>query len=220
MLELRGVSKTYGLNGQRVTAVADVTLSVAPGEFVALTGPSGCGKSTLLHLMGAMDRADSGEIWLADQPLHDLGEEELIQVRRRQIGFVFQFFYLLPTMTVEENVELPLLLAGVTCHLERVAALLEQVGLSHRARAYPATLSGGELQRAALARALVGRPRLIIADEPTGNLDPGTSGRVFEALTLLVRGTGLAALIATHNLDLAAQMDRTLRLDAGRVMAA
>ncbi len=219
MLELRGVSKTYGLNGQRVTAVADVTLSVAPGEFVALTGPSGCGKSTLLHLMGAMDRADSGEIWLADQPLHDLGEEELIQVRRRQIGFVFQFFYLLPTMTVEENVELPLLLAGVTCHLERVAALLEQVGLSHRARAYPATLSGGELQRAALARALVGRPRLIIADEPTGNLDSDNGGRVLEILRGLAGRDGVAVVMATHSAEAAEVASRVLRMRDGRVQA-
>ncbi len=217
MLELRGVSKTYGLNGQRVTAVADVTLSVAPGEFVALTGPSGCGKSTLLHLMGAMDRADRGEIWLADQPLHDLGEEELIQVRRRQIGFVFQFFYLLPTMTVEENVELPLLLAGVTCHLERVAALLEQVGLSHRARAYPATLSGGELQRAALARALVGRPRLIIADEPTGNLDSDNGGRVLEILRGLAGREGVAVVMATHSAEAAEVASRVLRMRDGRV---
>ncbi len=217
MLELRGVSKTYGLNGQRVTAVADVTLSVAPGEFVALTGPSGCGKSTLLHLMGAMDRADSGEIWLADQPLHDLGEEELIQVRRRQIGFVFQFFYLLPTMTVEENVELPLLLAGVTCHLERVAALLEQVGLSHRARAYPATLSGGELQRAALARALVGRPRLIIADEPTGNLDSDNGGRVLAILQELAGREGAAVVMATHSPEAAEVASRVLRMRDGRV---
>ncbi len=217
MLELRGVSKTYGLNGQRVTAVADVTLSVAPGEFVALTGPSGCGKSTLLHLMGAMDRADRGEIWLADQPLHDLGEEELIQVRRRQIGFVFQFFYLLPTMTVEENVELPLLLAGVTSHLERVAALLEQVGLSHRARAYPATLSGGELQRAALARALVGRPRLIIADEPTGNLDSDNGGRVLEILRGLAGREGVAVVMATHSAEAAEVASRVLRMRDGRV---
>ncbi len=217
MLELRGVSKTYGLNGQPVTAVADVTLSVAPGEFVALTGPSGCGKSTLLHLMGAMDRADRGEIWLADQPLHDLGEEELIQVRRRQIGFVFQFFYLLPTMTVEENVELPLLLAGDTGHLERVAALLEQVGLSHRARAYPATLSGGELQRAALARALVGRPRLIIADEPTGNLDSDNGGRVLEILRGLAGREGVAVVMATHSAEAAEVASRVLRMRDGRV---
>ncbi len=217
MLELRGVSKTYGLNGQRVTAVADVTLSVAPGEFVALTGPSGCGKSTLLHLMGAMDRADSGEIWLADQPLHDLGVEELIQVRRRQIGFVFQFFYLLPTMTVEENVELPLLLAGDTGHLERVAALLEQVGLSQRARAYPATLSGGELQRAALARALVGRPRLIIADEPTGNLDSDNGGRVLEILRGLAGREGAAVVMATHSAEAAEVASRVLRMRDGRV---
>ncbi len=219
MLELRGVSKTYGLNGQRVTAVADVTLSVAPGEFVALTGPSGCGKSTLLHLMGAMDRADRGEIWLADQPLHDLGEEELIQVRRRQIGFVFQFFYLLPTMTVEENVELPLLLAGDTGHLERVAALLEQVGLSQRARAYPATLSGGELQRAALARALVGRPRLIIADEPTGNLDSDNGGRVLEILRGLAGREGVAVVMATHSAEAAEVASRVLRMRDGRVQA-
>lgn len=218
VLTLIDVCKSYGLNGQRVEAVRGVSLELAAGEFVAVTGPSGCGKSTLLHLMGAMDRPDSGEIRLQELSLDRLSEEGLIEVRRRRIGFVFQFFYLLPTMTVEENVELPLLLAGESDRCGRVREMLNRVGLEHRLRALPATLSGGEMQRAALARALVHRPRIVIADEPTGNLDSENGTIVLEMLNELAAEEGAAIVMATHSRDAARVASRIVRMKDGRLL--
>ncbi len=215
VLTLKGVEKAYGLNGQRVEAVCGIDLEVAAGEFLAIMGPSGCGKSTLLHLMGGMDRPDRGEIWLDELPLHRLPEEQLIRVRRRSIGFVFQFFYLLPTMTVQENVELPLLLAGIQDGGPRVRRLLERVGLAHRLDAFPTTLSGGEMQRAALARALVQRPRLVIADEPTGNLDSENGRRVLALLQSLAEEHGSAVIMATHSNEAAVVASRVLHMKDG-----
>jgi putative ABC transport system ATP-binding protein len=182
-------------------------------------GKSGSGKSTLLNLISGIDTPDSGQVWIAGQALTSLSEHERTLFRRRSIGFVFQFFNLVPTLSVLENILLPLELNG---HSDRQAqqtahALLEQVGLASRASSYPDRLSGGEQQRIALARALAHDPPLLLADEPTGNLDPETSARVFDMLLGLARDEGLGALIATHNLDLARRMDRVLHLDQGRV---
>jgi lipoprotein-releasing system ATP-binding protein len=201
-LALEGIVKTYNRGRPGEVAVLDgAELRLDPGEVVALVAPSGAGKSTLLHIAGL------------------LPDRRRTATRRAEVGFVYQFHHLLPEFTAAENIVLPQLANGVgRADAEaRAAELLERVGVGGRARHRPAALSGGEQQRVAFCRALANRPRLLLADEPTGNLDPATSERVFAALMDLVRGTGLAALIATHNLDLARRMDRILRLDRGRL---
>ncbi|SHI38252.1 ABC transporter ATP-binding protein [Wenxinia saemankumensis] len=222
-LSLAGVGKTY--NPGRPNAVEvlrGVDLDVAPGEVVALVAPSGAGKSTLLHIAGLLDTADIGRVSLGGRDMTRLGDRPRTAARRDQVGFIYQFHHLLPEFSAIENIVLPQLANG-TSRAEarsRAAGLLAQVGLENRGKHRPAALSGGEQQRVAFCRALANAPRLLLADEPTGNLDPATSDRVFGALMDLVRGTGLAALIATHNLDLAARMDRQVRLEAGRIVAA
>ena len=198
-------------------AVRGVSLELAPGEFVAVVGPSGCGKSTLLHLCGGMDRPTAGAVAVDGADLAGLDDEGLTALRRDRVGFVFQFFNLLPTLTLAENIALPLLLAGVPrgAGLARAEKGARRVGLAHRLEHYPAQVSGGELQRAAVARALVHRPALVIADEPTGNLDTDNGGRVLSLLLDLNRETGVAVLLATHDQTLAAAADRVLRLRDG-----
>ncbi len=222
LLTADNVSRTYTIGDAAVHAVAGVTLVLEPGDFVALVGPSGCGKSTLLHLCGAMDRPSSGTVRLETADLASLGDDELTRVRRERVGFVFQFFNLLPTLTLLENVELPLLLAG-----QRAAAiepgarrLLDRVGLGHRLTHYPKQLSGGELQRAALARALIHRPALLVADEPTGNLDSENGRRVLELLVELNRETGVTVQLATHAPEIAAAAKRVVRMRDGRIEGA
>ena len=211
------VTKIYEAEGEPVVAVDGVSLDVDTGEFVALMGPSGCGKSTLLHILGAMDRPSRGEAWIGDAPIHKLTEEELTGIRRTRVGFVFQFFHLLPTMTVEENVALPLLLAnGSGVDSGRVRSILETVGLEHRRKSTPNKLSGGELQRAALARAIVHKPPLVIADEPTGNLDSENGRVVLELLAGLAVG-GTSVVMATHSREAASFAGRTLRMRDGRL---
>jgi putative ABC transport system ATP-binding protein len=210
------VSRVYEAEGEPVTAVDDVSLDLDAGEFIALMGPSGCGKSSLLHILGAMDRPTSGEAWIGDAPIHLLDEDDLTNIRRSEVGFVFQFFHLLPTLTVAENVGLPLLLSRGSVDPERVAGILDRVGLTHRARAVPAKLSGGELQRAAIARAIVHDPRLVFADEPTGNLDSENGRRVLDLLAALVLG-GTAVVMATHSEEAAASAQRTVRMKDGRL---
>jgi ABC-type lipoprotein export system ATPase subunit len=219
MLTVTQVSKRYA--GQDRDAVSDVSFVAAPGEFVALMGPSGCGKSTLLHLCGAMDRPETGRILLGDTDLAQLGDDELTLVRRRQIGFVFQFFNLLPTLTLAENVALPLLVAGSRpeAATRKARAVGDQVGLSSRLDAFPAQVSGGEMQRAAIARAIVHEPALIIADEPTGNLDSGNGMRVLDLLLTLNRSMDLTILLATHAPEIAAAAHRTLHMRDGRFAA-
>ena len=223
VLHIDGITKSYNAGqSNAVVVLQGVSLTVQPGEVVALVAPSGAGKSTLLHIAGLLDTPDDGQVWIDGVNLTRLNDKARTAARRGQIGFIYQFHHLLPEFSALENIVLPQLANGQSSStaLTRAQALLDQVGLAPRANHRPAELSGGEQQRVAFCRALANAPKLLLADEPTGNLDPGTSDRVFGTLMELVRGTGLSAVIATHNLDLAARMDRILRLDAGRVVPA
>jgi lipoprotein-releasing system ATP-binding protein len=221
VLELEAVTKTYNRGKPNaVEVLTGVDLSVAPGEIVALVAPSGAGKSTLLHIAGLLDVADAGAVRIDGRDMVGLSDRRRTAVRRQDVGFVYQFHHLLPEFTALENVVLPQLANGVgraEANL-RGNELLARVGVGDRAGHRPAAMSGGEQQRVAFCRALANEPRLLLADEPTGNLDPGTSDTVFETLIELARGTGLAALIATHNMALAARMDRVLRMENGRLV--
>jgi lipoprotein-releasing system ATP-binding protein len=194
--------------------------SFSPGETVALLGPSGAGKSTLLHIAGLLERADSGQVLINGIDCAQLSDNEQTRMRRMEVGFVYQFHHLLPEFSALENVVLPQLILGVSRDKAEARAkdLLGSLGLEERWDHRPAQLSGGEQQRVAIARAVANGPKVLLADEPTGNLDPPTAERVFEQLLKLVRQSGVAAVIATHNLDLAARMDRTLRLMDGRLV--
>ena len=220
-LELAGIEKVYkrGTPGE-VAVLRGATLEVKRGEVVALVAPSGAGKSTLLHIAGLLDTPDAGSVALSGRNMVGLSDRERTLARRDEVGFIYQFHHLLPEFTALENVVIPQLANGATEAEASAHAmdLLARVGVAGRAGHRPAALSGGEQQRVAFCRALANRPKLLLADEPTGNLDPATSDQVFGALMALVRETGLAALIATHNLDLAARMDRIVRLDQGRVL--
>ena len=223
ILKLHGVTKAYN-HGKpsEVTVLQGVDLVLEPGEIVAMVAPSGAGKSTLLHIAGLLDTPDAGEVWIAGTDMTRLNDRRRTAVRRADVGFIYQFHHLLPEFSAVENIVLPQMANGQSSGdaLTRARMLLEQVGVGARADHRPAELSGGEQQRVAFCRALANAPRLLLADEPTGNLDPVTSDKVFGALMDLVRGTGLSALIATHNLDLAARMDRVLRMEAGRLVPA
>ena len=218
VLDLQGVTKAYnaGKPGE-VTVLRGVNLSVQRGEVVALVAPSGAGKSTLLHIAGLLDTPDAGHVRIAGEEMTGRGDGRRTAVRRADVGFIYQFHHLLPEFTAQENIVLPQLANGVghAAAGDRALALLETVGVAGRATHRPAALSGGEQQRVAFCRALANGPALLLADEPTGNLDPATSDQVFDALMTLVQDTGLAAVIATHNLDLAARMDRQIRLENG-----
>lgn len=213
------VRKTYAGGEAPVEAVRGVSLALEAGDFVALMGPSGCGKSTLLHLCGAMERPTAGRLRIESTELGKLNDDQLTRLRRERIGFVFQFFNLLPTLTVMENVTLPMLLAGGDVNEAELRAkqLAERVGLSHRLRHYPQQLSGGEMQRAAIARAVIHRPALLIADEPTGNLDSENGVRVLSLLSELNRELGLTILLATHGVETAAAAKRVVRMRDGRI---
>ncbi|SFA86175.1 lipoprotein-releasing system ATP-binding protein [Poseidonocella pacifica] len=221
VLELRGIEKVY-LRGEagEVRVLDGAECRLTPGEMVALVAPSGAGKSTLLHIAGLLDTADAGTVAIGGTDYTTASDRRRTVARRRDVGFVYQFHHLLPEFSALENVVLPQLANGVPRAEARTRAeeLLDRVGILPRATHRPAALSGGEQQRVAFCRALANAPRLLLADEPTGNLDPATSETVFDALTRLVRETGLAALIATHNLDLAARMDRVLVLREGRLV--
>lgn len=219
-LELAGIEKVYkrGQVGE-VAVLRGATLEVKRGEVVALVAPSGAGKSTLLHIAGLLDTPNAGSVALSGRNMVGLSDRERTLARRGEVGFIYQFHHLLPEFTALENVVIPQLANGAAPAQAEARArdLLARVGVADRASHRPAALSGGEQQRVAFCRALANAPKLLLADEPTGNLDPETSDQVFSALMTLVRETGLAALIATHNLDLADRMDRVVRLDQGRV---
>ena len=222
VLELRGVSRSFRQGSGRLEVLRQVSLAVAPGEIVALIGPSGAGKSTLLQISGLLEPPTSGEILIKGEPAGRLSDARRTELRRTAIGFVYQYHHLLPEFSAAENVILPQMIAGLSRGKARGRALelLAMVGLSQRAEHRPAQLSGGEQQRVAIARALANGPALLLADEPTGNLDHTTADGVFSMLVKLVRAVGLGALVATHNLALADQMDRILALDDGRLAEA
>lgn len=219
MIRLEQVAKVYSLGGVEVRAVDGVTLAIARGEFVALVGPSGCGKTTLLNLMAGIDRPTSGEVWLEGARLDRLSDDRLTRLRRTKVGMVFQFFNLLPTLTAWENVALPLLLDGVQGGEieDRVRRQLERVGLIHRARHWPHELSGGEQQRVAIARATVAEPGVVLADEPTGNLDSAAGSAVLELLQGLNREHGQTIILATHSPDAARRAGRIVGLRDGKI---
>ena len=218
-LRLEAIDKTFHQGGKAIEVLHGVNLEVRPGELVALVGPSGSGKSTLLHIAGLLERPDAGEVVIGGQAASALDDNARTGLRRNAIGFVYQYHHLLPEFSALENVILPQMIAGLSKAEARVRAeeLLGLVGLSERVEHRPARLSGGEQQRVAIARGLANAPAILFADEPTGNLDPHTAESVFDLLVEMVRGAGLAVLIATHNLDLAARMDRTLRLEDGHI---
>jgi len=218
LLTASNLTKTYVSGEARVTALAGVSFDVEAGDFVALMGPSGCGKSTLLHLCGAMDRLTSGTLRLNDRDLSTMGDDELTQVRREQVGFVFQFFNLLPTLTVVDNIALPCLLSGMKDQdaARRARALAERVGIAHRLTHYPQQISGGEMQRAAIARALIHQPSLLVADEPTGNLDSENGANVLALISQLNKELNVTVLLATHAADVAAAAGRVVRMKDGR----
>ena len=220
ILRLQGIDKAYnrGLDGE-VTVLKGLNLAIAPAQVVALVAPSGAGKSTLLHIAGLLDAADSGQLEIDGVNMCGLDGKARTVLRRQDIGFIYQFHHLLPEFSALENIVIPQLANNVAPAQARDYAmdLLAKVGIADRAGHRPAALSGGEQQRVAFCRALANRPKLLLADEPTGNLDPATSDTVFAMLLELVRDTGLSALIATHNIDLADRMDQILRLDQGQI---
>ena len=222
VLRLENVSRRYKEGEGQLEVFSDVTLSLKPGEIVALVGQSGAGKSSLLHMAGLLEEPSGGEIYIDGAAASRLPEQERTRIRRDTIGFVYQAHHLLPEFTALENVVLPQMIAGKSRDqaAEEGKRLLDLLGLGARLTHRPAQLSGGEQQRVAIARALANRPRILLADEPTGNLDPRTSGGVFDALLEITRAQGLAALIATHNFQLAARMDRSLVLEQGRLVGA
>ena len=221
-LRLNGIHKAFAQGGRTLNVLAGVDFRVAHGEIVALVGPSGAGKSTLLHVAGLLEAPDSGEIFVAGNQASKLSDDARTALRRKTIGFVYQYHHLLPEFSALENVLLPQMIAGKPHRRasERARELLDVVGLADRTGHRPAQLSGGEQQRVAIVRALANQPTILMADEPTGNLDPHTAEDVFGVLVDLVKNAGLAALIATHNYELAGRMDRTLRLEEGVIVSA
>ena len=219
VLSVRGLERRYQSGDRVLTVLHGADLDIRPGEIVGLIGPSGSGKSSLLHAAGLLERPNAGRIVVEGRDCSDLSDRERTRVRLSTIGFVYQAHHLLPEFSALDNVALPQMIAGASRRLARSRAeeLLGQLGLSGRVHHQPAQMSGGEQQRVAIARALANRPRLLLADEPTGNLDPATSTSVFENLYGLARSTGVAALVATHNLELARHMDRVLGLRDGHL---
>jgi putative ABC transport system ATP-binding protein len=220
LVQTENLTKTYGSGDAAVTALDRLNLSVKPGEFVAVMGPSGCGKSTLLHLVGGLDRATSGKVTIDGQDLSALNDARLTELRRRKIGFVFQFFNLIPVLDATENASLPLTLDGVkpAAAKARAAEWLKKVGLDHRLHSRPDQLSGGQQQRVAMARALVAEPKLVLADEPTGNLDSRASEEIATLLRQVADEWGRAVLMVTHDPRIAAYADRIIFLKDGTMV--
>ncbi len=219
IISLCGITKSYRQGKQNLEVLAGIDLTICSGEAAALVGQSGSGKSTLLQIAGLLDKPDNGTICISGQNISKANDEKRTALRRDYIGFVYQYHNLLGDFSALENVMMPMLIAGEKADdaEKRAALLLDKMHLSHRVKHRPAELSGGEQQRVAIARALANNPKLLLADEPTGNLDPNTAEDVFETLLNVIKETGLAALIATHNLDLAARMSRQFRLQNGKL---
>lgn len=213
-LVLAGINRSFREGEGKLDILIDANLALHPGELVALVAPSGAGKSTLLHIAGLLERPDSGEVYVGGRACGAMDDADRTRMRRTELGFVYQFHHLLPEFTALENLVIPQLIRGLDKREaeERGRQLLDYMRLGNRASHRPSELSGGEQQRVAIARAVANAPRILLADEPTGNLDPGTAGYVFDALVALVRASGLAALIATHNMELAGRMDRRITL--------
>jgi len=219
VLHSQSLSRTYRSGGRDLTVLKDITFSLEPGEFLAILGPSGSGKTTLLGLLAGLDRPSAGSVYLDGQELGSLTEDQRARLRGEKIGFVFQAFQLIPTLTAQENIQVPLELRGDAHAAPRARELLERVGLGGRGHHYPAQLSGGEQQRVALARGFSGRPKVLFADEPTGNLDAATGATIIDLMVELNRDLGTTLVLVTHDLDLAARARRTIRLADGRVVA-
>ena len=220
ILVLDTLVRTFRQGGREIVVLAGASATLEPGQAVALVGPSGAGKSTLLHISGLLETPDSGRVFVRGRDCSAMNDGERTRVRRAEMGFVYQFHLLLPEFSALENVVMPQMIQGRARRDAEVRAreILTALGLGDRVDHRPAELSGGEQQRTAIARALANAPKLLLADEPTGNLDPKISGHVFDELTQLIRTTGVAALIATHNLELARRMDRVLRLENGQLV--
>ncbi|MEN8686337.1 MAG: ABC transporter ATP-binding protein [Desulfuromonadales bacterium] len=216
MIELSKTEKSYRRGAEDVRALRGVDLSVDKEELLAITGPSGAGKTTLLHILGCLDQPTSGEVLIDGIDVSRLPEAELVKLRRDKIGFVFQQFYLIPGLSVFDNIALPLLFSKKPASPEKITRLAEMVGLEHRLEHVPSQLSGGEMQRTAIARGLVNEPEILLADEPTGNLDSDNSEKIFEILRSL-RHNGLTIVMITHNLELATRADRTVHIKDGLV---
>jgi lipoprotein-releasing system ATP-binding protein len=219
-LFLENIYRGYGKGETRVNVLNGASLSIGAGEMVALVAPSGTGKSTLLHIAGLLEKPEKGDVFIAGRNTREMGDDALTSLRRTHIGFVYQFHHLLPEFTAVENVMFPQMLTGLAKPeaFKRASELLGYLGLEKRLTHRPAELSGGEQQRVAIARAMANAPHVMLADEPTGNLDPGTADHVFNALSQLVRASGVAALIATHNHELADRMNRKITLRDGKVV--
>ncbi len=219
-LELKSIARVFGKGETALQIFRDLSLTVNPGEIVGLIGPSGAGKSSLLHIAGLLERPTAGEVWIAGQNCTEMDDKTKTAVRRIGIGFVYQFHHLLPEFSALENVMMPQLIAGASkeAAAARSRELLDRLNLSHRLDHRPAELSGGEQQRVAIARAIANRPLLLLADEPTGNLDPATSELVHHEFVRLIREEGLGALIATHNVDFARRLNRVVRLTNGTLV--
>jgi putative ABC transport system ATP-binding protein len=219
VLHSQSLSRTYRSGGRDLTVLKDITFSLEQGGFLAILGPSGSGKTTLLGLLAGLDRPSAGSVYLDGQELGSLTEDERARLRGEKIGFVFQAFQLIPTLTAQENIQVPLELRGDADAVARARELLDRVGLGGRGHHYPAQLSGGEQQRVALARGFSSRPKVLFADEPTGNLDAATGATIIDLMVELNRDLGTTLVLVTHDLDLAARARRTIRLADGRVVA-
>ncbi|MBL4692408.1 MAG: ABC transporter ATP-binding protein [Magnetovibrio sp.] len=222
ILKFAGVVRNFGRGHTELHVLKGADLTIGSGEIVALVGPSGSGKSTLLQIAGLLEKPDAGEVYIAGEACSKLNDDRRTEIRRKHLGFVYQYHHLLPEFSAVENIVIPQIIAGLSKPLarERALQLLETLGLTDRITHRPAELSGGEQQRVAIARALANAPSLLLADEPTGNLDPDTADSVFNILLNLTRQVGLTALIATHNMDLASRMDRIVKVEDGHLIEA
>lgn len=219
IIELRNVCKDYGKGEAKVKAICDVNLKIKKSESIAIMGPSGCGKSTMLHLLGCLDRPTRGKIFIDGKDVSNLNDNQLARLRREKIGFIFQFFNLIPSFTALGNVELPMIFSRTPKRKEKAKELLKTVGLEYRFNHYPSQLSGGETQRVAIARALANEPQIILADEPTGNLDSKSGKEVIDVLVKLNKERGVTLLIVTHDNSIAKHAKRIIKLKDGKIVS-